>query len=265
MSDSMAYPLQNKRIVVTRALSQAAEFMEKLQTSGAEVVHLPTIEFGPPDSWKSCDRALQNLSRFDWLVFTSTNGVRFFMERLCELGKEMDAVICKKIAAVGESTRDCLQSFGLEVAMVPETFRAEGLVKAFHRLNVAGQAILVVKAQNGRNLLINQLSSAGALVETAVVYKTQSLKNGRISHSKKTLAEKRVDVLTFTSPSTVKNFINLISVEQIHAWCQAGCRIAAIGEVTAKALRRRALPVDILPANSTIDNLIEAIKEYYAK
>ena len=247
--------------MVTRAARQAEELVAALKNAGAEVIHIPTIEFTEPDSWKSFDDAIDNLRGYDWVVFTSTNGVRFFLRRLEQRKKTASDLDPLRIAAVGERTEAELRRFGVRVTLVPEEFNAEGLVKTFQKMNLMGKSILIPKAQEGRDILEKGLRAYPANVHAVAVYKTHS---PAITNLTEQINGKQIDLLTFTSPSTFKNFAAVFGREKLTAWKRNGCAFAAIGRVTADAIAKHDFTVDILPQQTTVASLIEAILDYYS-
>ncbi|MFQ6112937.1 MAG: uroporphyrinogen-III synthase [bacterium] len=259
----MKNALSGKRVVVTRAVDQADELVVRLRQLGADVVHIPAIEIGPPDSWIACDEALEDLEQYHWVIFTSTNGVQFFIERLKTKNKGLGRLQTKQIAAVGERTEAKLKDLGLHVDLVPDQFRAEGLVKAFEQINLQNLKILFPKAQEGRDVLVKGLEALGAEVNGVPVYKTRAPKRQNISKFLASLNDHEVDLLTFTSPSTVRNLISIFGEKIIKQWLANGCRTAVIGGVTAEALENFGIHADILPKKSTVPNLVKAILEYY--
>jgi uroporphyrinogen III methyltransferase/synthase len=261
----MKKSLTGKRIVVTRAQEQAGDLITLLQNLGADVIAIPTIEIAPPDSWEACDAAIEKLSQYNWLIFTSTNGVRFFVRRLEEKGHSISELNTAKIAAVGERTKTALEEIGIRIDLVPEEFRAEGLVKVFERIDLRGNRILIPKAQESRDILVNELVKLGAQVDAVAVYKNQPLAQKDGDEIAKRLNGHSVDVLTFTSPSTARNFVEMIGRDKVQQWLKSGCKVAAIGSVTAEALRELELPADILPTKATIPSLVDAIADFLPK
>ena len=259
----MNAPLSGKTVVVTRAAEQAEELIRMLRDAGAHVIHVPTIEIGPPDSWTACDQAIQELEDYSWIVFTSTNGVRFFINRLKDSGENIANLQKARIAAVGESTRRELNRRNIRVDLVPAIFRSEGLVEAFMNENIQGLEILIPRAQTGRELLIESLTSMGAKVAAVPVYKNRMPKVENFSESLKMVNGHPIDVLTFTSPSMVQNFISLFGRKKIKDSLAHGCKIAAIGGVTAEAVKKLQLQVDISPQKSTIKSFVEEIAKFY--
>lgn len=259
----MNAPLSGKTIVVTRAVEQAQELIRLLRDAGAYVIHVPTIEIGPPDSWTACDLAIQELDDYSWIIFTSTNGVRFFLNRLNDKGENIATLQKARIAAVGESTRRELNQRNIPVDLVPAIFRSEGLVEAFMDENIQGLNILIPGAQMGRELLLESLTSMGAKVAAVPVYKNRMPKVENFSESLKMVNGHPIDVLTFTSPSMVQNFISLFGRKKIKDSLTHGCKIAAIGGVTAEAVKKLQLQVDISPQKSTIKSFVEEIAKFY--
>lgn len=260
----MTNALQGKTIVVTRAAEQAAEFIALLEESGARAVHIPSIKFVLPDSWDECDGAIAALAEYDWLVLTSTNGVSFFTRRVLEKGKQLADLKNLSIAAVGPGTEAALQQLGLDVDVVPETFRGEGLVAAFRKTGLKQRRVLLLKPQKSRAVLQDGLTGLGARVTAVSVYKTLPVSAAETQTDLRKLNGHTIDVLTFTSPSTVRGFINLCGEKKVHGWVEHGCKVAAIGGVTEAALAGYHLPVSIQPERSTIPDLVTEISEYFS-
>jgi len=255
--------LQGKRIVVTRAEEQADDMISRLKSLGAEVVHLPMIEFVPPDSWHDCDQAIEKLPNYNWIIFTSVNGIRFFLRRVEEKKTPLAALTEKSIAAVGERTATELTSLGLTVDLIPERYDAEGLVEAFKKLDLKDVRMLLVQPQKSRDFLARHLRDMQAQVDIAVVYKNQPTDAKTLNQSAAIMNGSMIDVVTFTSPSTVRNFAKLFGSEKLTKWIDRGCKTAAIGNITAAALTELHLPVDILPEKATASDLIDKIADYF--
>jgi len=238
-------PLFGKRIVVTRAREQASELRRLLEDSGAQAVQFPTIEIVPPESFDSLDRAIDG--NYDCLVFTSSNGVRFFFERLFAKGKDVRALAGTNIAAVGQATAADLRERGVAPDVVPERFISTELLPLLAE-DQHGLRTAVVRAEEGRGELIDELRRRGGEVDLAVAYRTIATK-GDIDELPET-----IDVITFTSASTVDNFFALTSDTR-------GARLASIGPTTSQALRRHGYEPDIVAKESTIQALHDAILE----
>lgn len=258
----MNQPLLRKRIVVTRALEQAQELISELSSLGADIVHIPTIRFVPPESWTDCDRAVRNASSYDWLIFTSTNGVAFFQKRLAELGLDLDCFSRSRFAAVGQKTAASLEERGVRVDLLPTDFCADGLVAVFSEIDLMGARILLIKPAKSSPDLPRGLARLGAIVDPVSVYRTEIAPVERSQVAALQYAG-GPHVLTFTSPSTVRNLMSQLGQDVVRAWLEAGCKTAVIGEVTANALSEFDIPADLVAATSTIHNLVVQIAEFF--
>jgi uroporphyrinogen III methyltransferase/synthase len=234
-------PLFGKRVVVTRAREQASELKRMLEESGAQVVQFPTIEIAPPASWDSLDRAIT--SKHDWLVFTSTNGVASFFQRLFALGKDVRALAGTKIAAVGQSTAEDLRARGLSPDVVPERFISTELLPLL-AADQSGICTAVIRAEEGRDELIAELRKRGGEVDLAVAYRTIA-----VDRDLDELHD--IDIVTFTSASTVDNFFAKASAGR--------ALLASIGPTTSEAIRRHGHEPQIEAKNATIQALHDAI------
>jgi len=199
-------PLFGKRIVVTRAREQASEFLRTLQALGAEGIEFPTIEVIPPKSWESLDCAIRALDEYNWLLFTSVNGVKFFLKRLGFLGKDIRDLKGIKIGVIGPKTAAIWHGMGIKPDLMPDEYRAEAVVESFREFGIKGAKILIPRAVMAREVLPEQLREAGAHVDVVHAYRTISPENdtGRV---RELLTRGSIDMVTFTSSSTVNNFV----------------------------------------------------------
>ncbi len=257
-------PLFGKKILVTRAREQASDFVARLSDLGAECVEFPTIEVIPPPSWKDLDRAIGNLGTYQWLVFTSVNGVRYFFERLEDSGKDVRDLKGIRIAAIGPKTADAIHEKGVKPDLVPEEYRAEAVVEAFRKHFVAGSRILLPRAAEAREVLPQELEKMGAVVEVVEAYRTVK-PEGDKDEIKVMLEKGDVHMVTFTSSSTVNNFMEMLEEEgdRLHQWMEK-VTVACIGPVTAKTAEERGLTVRITPSDYTIEALARAIVDWFA-
>jgi uroporphyrinogen III methyltransferase/synthase len=237
--------LTGKTIVITRAASQSAQLRSRLEDLGARVIECPTIQIVPPQSWKPVDDAIRRLSTYQWLLFTSANAVEQFMERM---GARRPA---NSIAVVGSATAAKLGEWNLEPTLIPGEFRAEGLLEAFPE-NLVGTRILFPRAEVARELLPEELRRRGATVDVVTVYRTVRAFAGNIGEI---LETERVDCIIFTSPSTIPDDLHSLP---------SGTALAVIGPVTREAAQLLGLKPDIVPAESTVPGLIEAITTYFS-
>jgi uroporphyrinogen III methyltransferase/synthase len=254
-------PLMGRRIVVTRAREQASDLVKRLSDLGAECIECPTIETVPPDDAKPLDTAIDDLSSYEWLIFTSVNGVNFFFNRLFEKNKDVRALNHVHTAVIGPATAKRLFDFGLKSDIVPESYRAESVVKAFAQEDIAGKKILLPRAKEARPVLPIELTRMGAVVDEVTAYCTKAVKDDADVILKR-LKEHTIDMITFTSSSTVKNFRALLPSEGLDSLIQ-GVTIAAIGPITADTARNLGFDVHIVAESYTISGLCEAIQQYY--
>ena len=236
-------PLFGKRIVVTRAREQASDLKRILEDSGAQVVQFPMIAIEPPESFDGLDRAIDE--HYDWLVFTSTNGVRFFFERLFAKGKDVRALAGRKIAAVGQATAADLRARGIAPDVVPERFISTELLPLLPE-DQRGLRTAVIRAEEGRDELLDELRRRGGEVHLAVAYR-----NVATDTDLDELGE-TIDVITFTSASTVDNFFSRVSDTR-------GARLASIGPATSAAIRKHGREPDIEAKEATIQALHDAL------
>jgi uroporphyrinogen III methyltransferase/synthase len=239
-------PLFGQRIVVTRARGQAESLSAKLRALGAEAIELPTIEILPALDSEPLDRAIANLGSYDWLIFTSANGVRFFLERLDQSSTDLRALRAR-ICAIGPATRAALEALHLKVDLIGDDYVAEGLLKALEAHDLAGKRILLPRAAVARDLLPIELKRRGALVEVVEAYRTAAPERGFDQIDKP-------DWITFTSSSTVQNFVAMAGATALSA-----IKVASIGPVTSATARKLEIEVTVEAKVYTTDGLVEAI------
>ncbi len=250
-------PLFGKRIVVTRTRQQAGDLSRKLAQLGADVIELPTIRIEPPKDLKTFGQLVMDSHGYDWIVFTSPNGVDRFFEMFYKLYHDARSIGGAKIAAIGPGTVEKIKQYHLAVDLVPEKFVAEGLIKAFKKEGVENQTILWVKAEQTREVIANELTGMGAIVDEAIAYRTvpESEEN---SDAFGRFKSEGADVITFTSSSTVDHFMDL------KLPLPEGIKIASIGPVTSKTLKKHGLRIDIEAKEHSIPGLVQAIEKFFA-
>jgi len=256
-------PLFGKRILVTRARAQASDLLQKLLDLGAEPVPFPTIEIGPPPSWKPLDAALSRLSGYDWVIWTSANGVEAFFGRLQEQKRDIRELAGAKIAAIGPATAGALEAKGLRVQVVPREFDAEGLLAYFKKKNLQGARVLIPRALEARQILPRQIRKMGAEVDVVPVYRSVLPRAGGRDLRGRIQAG-GLDLITFASSSTVSNFFELVG-KDLAKTVAARCTIACIGPITARTARDFGLKVHIQPKSYTIEAMVEAIVSHFAR
>ena len=256
-------PLLGKRIIVTRARQQASDLVNRLSDLGAECLEYPTIKIVPPKDPELLQQAVRNLPAYDWIVFTSVNGVIHFFEQLFAAGSDVRALGQMQTAAIGPATAEQLRKFGLNSDIVPETYRAESVVDAFKKMNLKGKKILLPRAGEARPILPVELTKMGAGVDEVPAYETL-IATENADDLQQQLEEKRVDLVTFTSSSTVKNFKALLPEDRFKKLMQ-GVTVASIGPITTETAKELDFDVHISAESFTIPGLVEAILQYYKK
>ena len=256
-------PLLGRRIVVTRARQQASDLVKLLSDLGAECLEFPTIEIMPPKDPERLHQAVENLNAYDWIVFTSVNGVIYFFEQLFAAGKDVRALSHMQTAAIGPATAEQLLAFGLTSDIVPETYRAESVVAAFKELNLKAKKILLPRAREARPILPVELTKMGAQVDEIPAYETLTVTENA-GDLVQALEDQGVDLITFTSSSTVKNFKALLPSANFQKLMQ-GVLIASIGPITTDTAKNLGFDVHISADSFTIPGLVEAILQYYQK
>jgi uroporphyrinogen III methyltransferase/synthase len=257
-----AKPLAGRVVVVTRPRAQAQAFAGLLEAAGASVLLVPTITIEAPASWEPLDRALERLGDYQWAVFTSVNGVEMTRRRLEEKGRGADALRGLRLAAIGPATAEALHALGLETEVVPEEYVAEGLAERLRGLIRPGERVLLARAAEARDVLVIQLESAGALVDEVPAYRTRPAAEDA-GPLRRALALGKVDVVTFTSSSTVRHFAALFPGEDLSRLLR-GVAVACIGPVTGGTARELGIETRITPREYTIPALAQAIANHYA-
>ncbi|MBT8342645.1 MAG: uroporphyrinogen-III C-methyltransferase [Desulfatitalea sp.] len=254
-------PLLGKRIVVTRARAQASELVQRLNDLGADSLECPTIKVVPPASWAPADKAISQLAHYDWVVFTSVNGVDHFFQRLAVHGRDTRALGHARTACIGPATAQRLHRYGLNTDILPQTFQAEAVVDAFSGRSVSGQRILLPRAFEARTILPDELRKMGAQVDETAVYQTvQSDEN--LAQLLSGIAQGAIDMVTFTSSSTVRNLKALLTADQFNA-VRRTVKIACIGDITADTARHLGFNVHVVAETFTIAGLCDAIVMHY--
>lgn len=256
-------PLFGKRILVTRSRAQASSFAEGIEQLGGEPWEFPAIATVNPEDFGPLDKSIAEIENYNWLIITSTNGVEKFFERLRYHKKDIRALHSLKICAIGPATRAAIESFGLFVDLMPDKFVAESLLEAFKGVDLKGKRILMARADIARKTLPDTLRKMGAQVDDAVAYRTIK-GTGNVELLRNMLKEKMIHVATFTSSSTVKNFVDMVGKENVHQLLQ-DVTIASIGPITSQTILDYGLNVDIQPEEYTIPGLTNAIVNYYGR
>ncbi len=253
-------PLFGHRVLVTREHSSGFELLEEL---GAEIVEFHTIQIVPPDDWSELDAAIDKIDTYNWLIFTSVNGVKFFFRRLRERDRDIRDLKGVKICAVGSKTAKIISAYGINVDLVPQQFNAEGLIEAFtvgrDKPDLQGMKILLPRAEIARETFPEKIRKLGGEIDVFTAYKTVKPEvHGK--RMKRFLKAGKISIATFTSASTFNNFIDIMGDDSLDLLKDV--TIAAIGPVTAQAIENAGLTVSIMPGRATVDDMVEEIKNW---
>lgn len=249
-------PLWGKRILVTRSREQASELAQSIRDLGGQAIEFPAISVEPPSDWAALDQAISRLPQYDWILFTSPNGVRFFLDRLWHQGKDARAMGGLQIGAMGPGTARALEARGLKADLVPEEFRAEALAQALSQRAVGGRRILLARAEEARDVLPRTLQELGAQLDVVIAYRTvvpQQMDPGL----SKLIRNQGLDAVTFTSSSTVRNLARLAG-EDLPGLLK-GVTVACIGPITAETAMQMGLEPHIVATTYTIEGLVQAL------
>ncbi len=252
-------PLFGKGVVITRPEEQSGEFVERLLAEGARPILFPTIRIVPPENMDELDRAVAEIGTYDWIIFTSANGVRSLFRRLDEKGGDLRDLKGVSIAAIGPATASLLARLGIRVDLVPDEFISEGVLAALGGKDMKGKRVLLPRAKVARDVIPKGLSKMGALVDVVTAYRT--VNSGRkIEELEGLIGEGKVDVITFTSPSTIIHFMDIMGEDYK---IPDSIRVACIGPVTVTAAKKLGIRVDIVQETYTVPGMVEAIKEKF--
>jgi len=252
-------PLFGRRIVVTRGVANSAALTHPLRAHGADLIEFPTIEIIAPDSYDAVDAAIGKLGSFDWIVFTSATGVDRFIERLSALGRDVRELGSAKIVAIGPATAARLGRYALQVAVRPREYRAEAIVESLGPERIRSARFLIPRAQVAREVLPEMLKAQGAsAVEIVPCYKTVAPSGARLENMRSLIDAGAIDLVVFTSSSTVNNFCSIAAPPR-------SLKAAAIGPITAETARGLGFEVVVSPRDYTIDALVAAIVDHFRK
>ena len=254
-------PLFGKRIIITRPQEQVEDFKTQLAQLGAEVIAFPTIEISEPASWESLDEAIRQIDQYQWVIFTSVNGVKNFFSRYRLAQKDIRDLKGVKISTIGPATEKAVCSMNLNVEVVPNEFKAEGLVESLKGKVMKGTRVLIARAKVARDVLPEELRKQGARVDVVEVYQTTIPKASR-SQLQQILDERSVDMVVFTSSSTVSNLVEIVRPSPLKELLD-GIAVATIGPITAQTAERYGLKVSVQPSQYSIPALVKAIVEFF--
>jgi uroporphyrinogen III methyltransferase/synthase len=256
METSSPKCLEGVRILITRPKEQNLLLSAKLHNLGATTIELPTIKILPPITTDRLDKSILRILEYDWVIFTSVHGVRLFSQRLKALGDLSDKLKKVKVAAIGPATAAALAELGKEPNYVPTQYLSEKIADGLG--DVKGKRILLPRADIASKKLPELLRRRGAKVEEVVAYRTVVPADLSVDRLKSVLNQ-GIDVVTFTSPSTVRNLAQIVGANELEVLLK-GVKVACIGPVTAEATKKLGIHTDIVARSHTIDDLVEAIE-----
>jgi uroporphyrinogen III methyltransferase/synthase len=254
-------PLAGKRLVVTRARAQVRALAQHLEQLGGEVIEFPTIEIRPPEDFSAFDAALAKIESYDWLMFTSVNAIAPFLSRLQHVGKTVKMLENLEVAAIGPETAKELAASGISCCLVPQRYQAEGILDKVAPELMRGKRVLIPRAAEAREVLPDTLRKWGAVVDVVVAYRT-SVPVVDVESLARRIRRGEVDVITFTSSSTVKNFVRLFNRENLAEIVNRSA-IACIGPITARTVELLGGQATILAIEFTIPGLVRAIVDHF--
>lgn len=249
-------PLSGKKVLVTRSRDQAGALAQALREQGAEPIEFPVIRISPPSSFAPLDAALDCIADYDWLLFTSANGVRVLLDRVRDLGRDVRSLKGPKIGAIGPKTAEAIADAGIKVDFTPTEFVAEAVVREFPE-NASGKRILIPRAEQAREVLPDKLTEQGASVDVVESYRTE-IEDSDTPRIKDMLAAGEIDIVTFTSSSTVQNFATLVGKGGAVSLPE-DVKVACIGPITAQTATDCGLKVHAVADQYTIEGLVAAI------
>jgi uroporphyrinogen III methyltransferase / synthase len=256
-------PLEGRTVVVTRAAAQAQRFTQLLEAAGARVLEAPAIVIAPPPSWEPLDAGLAALDTYTWVIFTSVNGVAMVDRRLAARGLAWSAMSGRRVAAIGPATADALAEHGVRPDVVPDEYRAEGLIERLHAVMTPADRVLLPRAAQTRDVLVTELRRLGAFVNEVPAYTTRRGDTGT-TRLREALAAGTIDAVTFTSSSTARNFAELFSDAERRTWLSR-VTVASIGPITAATAAEYGMTTDVMPGEYTIPALAKALSDYFAR
>ena len=248
-------PLFGKKIIVTRAREQASSLVERLEEYGAHVIEFPVIEIVEPEDYSELDNAIKNIKTYNWIIFTSVNGVKFFLNRLKFHKKDVRILDGIKICAIGPKTAEMFENFGIYPDFIPKKYQAEYIIEGLQKIGIKGKKFLLPRAKVAREILPEKIKEYGGIIDVITVYETK-MPDTRKDEVLNLLKENKIDYITFTSSSTVKNFIEMIDnkIDLLK-----NVKLVSIGPITSDTIKSYNIKPSIEAKKFTIEGIIEAI------
>jgi uroporphyrinogen III methyltransferase/synthase len=258
MASTQTIGLAGKRVLVTRSRQQASALAAMLAERGAVPIEMPTIEIREPTDPTPLDDAIAKIEIYDWVIFTSTNGVRAFADRSVTHGGPAAVLRMARTGAVGSSTASLLSELGVAVALCPRSYQAEAVVAEMLQFNLRGVRVLLPQAQEAREVLAAGLTKQGATVDRVAAYRTVDASNGETA--RRLFATRDLDIVTLTSSSTARNLLGAIGNDALELI--GGTIVASIGPITSQTARELGLTVSVEAQIHTIPGLVSALESY---
>ena len=255
--------LRGKRILVTRARSQASSLVQGIESLGGEVIEFPTIEIRPPETYGPLDHAINKIGSYDWVIFTSVNGVEQFLNRFEKLGKNVADLAGVEVGAIGPETAKSLTAARIQPSLVPKQYQAEGILEMLTPETLRGKRVLIPLAAQARDILPETLRQWGAEVDIAEAYQTV-LPQADVSTLCRLFRQDGIDMITFTSSSTVSNFAALLRDQDLTRLL-SGVVIACIGPITKRTVEDLGMRPEVVAEEFTIPGLVRAIIDYFSR
>jgi len=255
-------PIFGKRILITRSREQSGKTAQAIAEQGGDPVVFPTIRIQPPADYRELDRAISSIVTYDWVIFTSVNGVEKFFERFFQVREDIRDMAGPRIGAIGPVTAAALRKLGLKVELLAKEYVAEGVLEVLSRQEVQGKRFLIPRAEKAREILPEGIAGLGGQVDVVTVYRTGLPENEDVAAVRTLLERKELDAVTFTSSSTVNHFVEMIGKDAVPALLE-GITVASIGPVTSKTIRDMGLAVTVEAEEYTIEGLIAALARHF--
>jgi uroporphyrinogen III methyltransferase / synthase len=266
LRDSLSWferkPLFGKRILITRSREQSARMAEKISEQGGQPILFPTIRILPIENFSNLDRAVDRIGTYDWVIFTSVNGVEKFFERFFQIKEDIRQMAGPRLGAIGPVTAATIRKLGLKVELLAKEFVAEGVLEILSQHEIRGRRFLIPRAEKAREILPEGIARMGGEVDVVTVYRTGLPDDTDVARIRSMLEHKEVDAITFTSSSTVTHFVRMMGESAVSGLLD-GVTVASIGPITSKTIRESGLKVDVEAAEYTIDGLIKAIADHF--
>jgi uroporphyrinogen III methyltransferase/synthase len=255
--------LRGKRILVTRARSQASSLVQGIESLGGEVIEFPTIEIRPPETYGPLDQAINQIGSYDWVIFTSVNGVEQFLNRFEKLGKNVADLAGIEVGAIGPETAKSLTAARIQPSLVPKQYQAEGILEMLTPETLRGKRVLIPRAAQARDILPETLRQWGAEVDIAGAYQTV-LPQADVSTLCRLFRQDGIDMITFTSSSAVSNFAALLRDQDLPRLL-SGIVIACIGPITKRTVEDLGMRPEVVAEEFTIPGLVRGIIDYFSR